>query len=180
LILLAEAEKGVSWEEWVLRSPCDSDEEDLDPADPDRASNWHSQDLCEIASYEEMGYLVVDRTHEDPVRHRYLQKHVHAAVFESMCQWDRDRSKTPAPVGDAGMLWLQRLLVDRDSVRRRYFDAPDYGPSGLGGVMEALGVVLYHCGPDVNGTTKFIAGDVFIILYTRALRELYRIDREDV
>jgi hypothetical protein len=102
-------------------------------ADPDRASNWHSQDLCEIASYEEMGYLVVDRSHEDPVRHRYLQKHVHAAVFESMCQWDRDRSQTPAAVGEAGMLWLQRLLVDRDSVRRRYFDAPDYGPSGLGG-----------------------------------------------
>jgi hypothetical protein len=133
-----------------------------------------------VASYEEMGYLVVDRTHEDPVRHRYLQKHVHAAVFESMCQWDRDRSQAPAPIGEAGVLWLQRLLVDRDSVRRRYFDAPDYGPSGLGGVMEALGVVLYHCGSDVDGTTKFIAGDVFIILYTRALRELYRVNREGV
>jgi hypothetical protein len=171
-----EKKTRVSWEEWVLRSPCDSDDEADRPAyssEMERPERWNVFALENAAWDRAHGILQMDREHRDHERLRYLQEHVHPDVLKSMRAWGHEAGIGPAAVGDAGMLWLQRFLVARDARRRSGVKVPGYGPRGLCGLAQALGVVCYGCGPDVDDVTRGRAGNAFVILYVRALRRHY-------
>jgi hypothetical protein len=174
--------KGISWEEWVLRSPCDSDEEDDGtPFDPNgqeevKPRHWNELDLDNNAWDVTQGLLVVKSHHEDPQRLRYLEAHVDPVVLKSMCGWDHTKvGTTPAEVGDSGILWLQRFLVGRDAVRRHAIEVPDFGPKGYFGLIDAIGVVCFRCGGVrfADSNKRIRAGEAFVVMYTRALRARY-------
>jgi hypothetical protein len=176
--------KGISWEEWVLRSPCDSDEDDDGAAfDPEgegevRPRHWNGFDLDNNAWDQKMGLVTIMSSHADPKRLRYLEKHVHADVLASMCAWDHTKQgATPNAVGDIGMLWLQRFLVGRDAVRRHGIEVPDFGPKGYFGLVDALGVVCFRGQITRRGCAgkRIRAGEAFVVLYTRALRARYSV-----
>jgi hypothetical protein len=172
----AKAAKKISWEEWVLRSPCCSDDETdprRTPADDLVSRDPNQEDIDAFDGLFRDGFVVIDREHDDPERLRYLEDHVPCDVLTSMRQWHPQYSHAPQRVSEAGMLWLQRLLVDRETIRLCGFNPPGYGPRDLSGVVEALGVVCFHCGP-TNGTIRYLAGNVFVIVYARALRRCYR------
>jgi hypothetical protein len=77
----------VSWEEWVLRSPCDSGDESNRPpysSEMERPERWNAFVLENVAWDRAHGILQMDREHRDPERLRYLQEHVHPDVLKSM------------------------------------------------------------------------------------------------
>jgi hypothetical protein len=173
---VAKAEKGISWEEWILRSPFGSGDEAERPRH--RTGKLRSEDPNQfgINSFDKLfraGHVVINEGYEAPVSLRYLEEHMHANVLSSMRQWHPRDRKVPPSVNEAGMLWLQRFLVDRETVRLYGFPPPGYGPLGLYGLVQALGVVCFHCGP-TTGSFQYQAGNVYVIAYTRALRRCYR------
>jgi hypothetical protein len=79
--------------------------------------------------------MVVCCYHCDMMRYRYSKPYVPRNVLTSMRRWDHQDSDTvPRHVDEAGMLWLQRLLVGRDATRRPGMGLDEYGPTGLHGL----------------------------------------------
>jgi hypothetical protein len=79
--------------------------------------------------------MVVCCYHCDMMRYRYSKQYVPRNVLTSMRRWDhQDSDAVPRHVDEAGMLWLQRLLVGRDATRRPGMGLDEYGPTGLHGL----------------------------------------------
>jgi hypothetical protein len=161
----AGAHQDVSWEEWILR-PYEAGGEDGD-------DDYNERNLKFLEELVRKGIVVFERGQEDPERQRYLEQYVPSDVLTSMRGWDHEGADLPRLVSDAGMSWLQRLLVNRDTARRLPITVGGYGPLGLNGLLAALGVVCYDCSPRVSETLRVRVGNAFVTRYTRQLRRSY-------